>query len=138
MGFGEIWVCARNGEAGRHIKKVFNEANLFNPLRIIDSSFDFNAHFKSDDENPVLLLIDLDLPDERAWRIISAVHGTRFESRLRMIALVDNATERLIDRAYDSGVRSYLRKPFSFADFLGRVRLLNMQLIIARSGGTIR
>lgn len=138
MGIGEIWVCARDGEAGRHIKKVFDEANLFNPLRIIDGAFDFDAHFKCDGENPALLLLDLDLPGQRVWQIISAIRGTGFEPRLSIVALVDDSTEQLLDQAYDAGVKTYLRKPLAFGEFVACTRLLNMQLMIDHPDGSSR
>lgn len=133
MGLGEIWVCARDGEAGRHIKKIFDEANFFNPVRIVDK-FELHRLPRLDGQGPVLVLLDLGLPDERAWEILSAFRAAHLGSdpKTPIVALVDSSTEMLMDRAYDAGVKTYLRKPLTFAEFLARARLLQMRLMIDR------
>lgn len=129
---GALWILGDNLETGRHIKKIFDEANLLNPIRLIDNDFDCKAYFQAGKDLPLLILLDLGLRNQKAWDILDAARGTEAENTVRFIALVEASTEALLDRAYDAGVKTYLRKPFTFLQFLERARLSNMQFVIQK------
>ena len=132
MGNGEIWVCAASLEASRHIKKVFDEANFLNCVRVVDTAAKEESQLANQGNRPALVLVDLGCP--RAWEIISLVHSN-FDGKTPLIALVDGSTEPLLDRAYDAGVQTYLRSPLTFADFLQRARMLNLEFRIQQRAG---
>jgi AmiR/NasT family two-component response regulator len=128
MGTGEIWVYGKEQETGAQIAKAFNESNLINPVRVIKSDSDFSGLFRAKAMLPAVLL--LDLSEERVWEFISAARANPPGERVPMIALVDDASEALIDKAYDAGVKTYLKKPLVFTDFVLRARLLNLSFLI--------
>jgi PleD family two-component response regulator len=129
---GAIWICAETFEDGRHIKKVFDEANLLNPVEVVENAFDYSAFFESGTNLPLIVLLDLGMPYNRAWNILSAARGTIADEKVCFIGLIEDSTETLLDRAYDAGVKSYLRKPLTFVQFLERARLLNVEFVIGR------
>lgn len=133
MGSGEIWVCSTCLEAGSQIKKEFESSNFLNPVRVIDGRFDFRKYFGNDGKatEPLLLLIDLGLPHGKAWEIVESIRD-RILDGLPAIALVDDSTELLLDRAFEAGMKTYVRKPLRFAEFIGRTRLVNLTFAIQR------
>ena len=130
MGKGEVWVFGGDSETSRHIAKVL--AGLVNPVRVIENSFDFEAFFLSDETPPLLLL--LDLSNKRSWQIINLATQHGVDQQITIVALVDAATEHLVDRAYEAGAKTYLRKPLVFSDFVKRAKLLNLNVLIHPSG----
>ena len=128
MGNGEIWVCPNGLKAGRHIKTMFEEGKLLNPVRLIDHTFDFHSHFSSDAACPLLLLLDLSC--ENAWDILASLREIPATRDLPVIALIDDTNESLLDRAYEAGAKTYLRTPLAFSEFVLRARLVGLNFLI--------
>ena len=133
MGKGEIWVFEGDSETSRHIAKVLS--GLVNPVRVVENNFDFEACFRgqSDETPPLLLLVDLS--NRQSWQIINLATQHGVDERMTMVALVDASTEHLVDRAYEAGAKTYLRKPLVFSDFVRRAKLLNLNVLIHPSRG---
>ena len=74
---------------------------------------------------PLLILVDLSI--RAVWEILELLQRERDGCGYPVIALVDDETECLLDRAYETGVRTYLRRPFTFAEFIERARLMRLQ-----------
>ena len=134
MGTREIWIWGAGPEAEAQIAEALREGNLINPVRVIEDNFDFDAFFRRKEPLPLLLL--LDLANARIWNVGGAVRKHQADERMAMIALVDKSTESLIDKAYDVGMKTYLRKPLAFSEFAMRAKLLNMSLRIERPDET--
>lgn len=132
---GSVWIWAGSNETAEHVKKVFENANFLNPVHIISDDLNFHNAFKSGRNLPLMFLLEL-LPgtNQNVMEILLASHGTLAEQIVRFVALIDETAEKLLDRAYDAGVRSHLRKPFTFHEFLNRARLLNLGIAIGSPG----
>jgi AmiR/NasT family two-component response regulator len=130
MGKGEIWVLGGDAETSRHIAKVLS--GLVNPVRTIENGFDFDDLFRGDESPPLLLL--LDLSHKQSWGIMDRVVQYGMDQGMNMIGLVDASTEHLVDRAYEVGAKTYLRKPLVFSDFVQRAKLLKMNVLIHPKG----
>ena len=122
-----IWLIASK-ETGKHIHGIFSEARLINPIKLIENESELAAVLQPGSLEPRLVLLDINLPDGTAWRSVQLLVERRLESRL--IALVDTGSEALLDRAYGSGIKTYLRKGFSFPDFLERARALDLRFVL--------
>jgi AmiR/NasT family two-component response regulator len=133
MGKREIWVCADRLEAGE-LKKRLEEGNILNPIRVLEENFSFENFFGMDGQGPLIVL--LDLSHARSWEIIAAARENGAKESMRIVALVDDSTEKLIDRAYDGGVKTYLRKPIMLAEFLLRLKMLDLNVVIERPTDT--
>jgi DNA-binding response OmpR family regulator len=70
---------------------------------------------------PHLLLIDLDLPDQGGWELCSQI---RQESDVPIILLAGTWSEADAVRGFAMGVDDYITQPFSLQEFLGRVRAI--------------
>lgn len=135
MDQGSVWIWASSNETAKHVKKVFDDAKFLNPVHIVPSELNFRKVFQSGKNLPLMFLLDL-LPgtDQTVLDILLASQGTLAEQMVRFVALIDETAEKLLDRAYDAGVKSHLRKPVTFHDFLQRARLLNLGVAIGRAG----
>lgn len=127
MEIGAVWVWASDCETGRHIKKIFDDANFVNPVRLVDSNLSFEESMQNALARPLVGLVDLALPHGKAWNILEGARALT-GGQISFIALLEAGSESFLDRAYDAGVKSYLTKPFAFAPFLERARLLNMHV----------
>src|SRR5262245_22196058 len=122
-----IWVIASR-KTGKGIKAIFNEARLLNPVKLIETSIELAAALQPGYPPPRLILLDLNLPGGIAWDTLKMLCERRLE--FLIIALVDARSEALLDRAYDAGIKTYLRNDFAFADFLERAHVLDLQFVL--------
>ena len=128
---GAVWIWAFNKETGRQIKKILDDANFINPTRFLDSDSDFRQCLRAAATPPLLGLVDLSLPDGKAWDIMAEARALTGD-QIAFIVLIESGAESILDRAYDAGAKSYLTKPFAFPQFLERARLLKMHLSLTR------
>jgi len=122
-----IWVIASQAGSGRQIQSMFEKARLINPIKVITNDQEFTNALACDGECPQVVLLDLGMP-ELPWKVMDQFHERRIEPCV--IALIDQSSENLLDRAYGAGVKSYLRKPFAFREFLERARILELQFAL--------
>jgi DNA-binding response OmpR family regulator len=73
----------------------------------------------ADSKSPDLLLLDLNLPDMKGWDIVQAV---REKSTTPIIILTGNDRESDVVRGLEIGADDFVKKPFSPAELLGRIR----------------
>ena len=125
-----IWIWASNAEEARHLKKIFDEVNLLNPITLLDATTPFRASQLT--TRPIVALLDLFLPNDRAWEILAEARNIT-DGELCFLALIKPGEESILDRAYDAGVKSYLVKPFTFVQFIERARLLQLNSILNAS-----
>ena len=125
-----IWIWASNAEDARHLKKIFDEVNLLNPITFLDTHTPFRASELT--TRPIVALLDLSLPNDRAWEILAEARNIT-DGELRFLALIQPGEESILDRAYDAGVKSYLVKPFTFMQFIERARLLQLNSLLSAS-----
>jgi DNA-binding response OmpR family regulator len=71
---------------------------------------------------PDLVLLDLDLDDDAAWEIISALSGHEVTCEIPVIAL--SSGDRLCEatKLWNAGFCGYLKKPVAYAPLLAAVR----------------
>ena len=118
-----IFVGGKTKAASRHIIKVFEAANCLNPMFVFGDVPSLQKLIRNN--CPLLILVDLSI--RAVWEILELLQRERDGCGYPVIALVDDETECLLDRAYETGVRTYLRRPFTFAEFIERARLMRLQ-----------
>ena len=118
-----ILVAAKTKAASRHIVKIFEAANCLNPMHVFEDVHSLKKLIGQ--VCPILLLVDLGM--RSAWDVLEVLQTERDGCAFPVMALIDDETEKLLDRAYDTGVVTYLRKPFTFAEFIERARLMRLQ-----------
>ena len=123
-----IWIWASSAENARHIKKIFDEVSCINPVVLMDATHDFPDAVAAHTPEPLLALIDLSMPNNAAWEILE--EAQKLNSKICFIALIDKGADSMLDRAYDLGVKSYLKRPFTFAQFIDRSRICNLKSVL--------
>jgi DNA-binding NarL/FixJ family response regulator len=123
-----IWVIASESNTVRRVTHLFNKARLINPVKPIETNEELSAAFHPGYPPPRLILLDVSMLDGLCWEALNTLRNRKFESKV--IALVDGESEALLDRAYEAGIKTYLRKDFTFEDFLERMRAVDLQLVL--------
>lgn len=134
-----IVVAAGRTSEGLRIKEVFEGANLLNPVHLIHSGRELMQYLggegiygnRSKFPLPGVLLLDCDLPDIACERVMREMRAREGLAKIPVVLLVSAETEGRLDAAYEAGATTYLRKPFTFADFLERSRIGNFRFFIA-------
>lgn len=134
------WVVVATAEAqqGLQIKEQFEKVLLLNPVHVVRSSEELLAylrgtgiyHERKKFPLPRVLLLDLDLPGVSAWQALDLIREDPALAEIATVVLVSAETQHLVDKAYESCAKSYLRKPFTFAEFLERSRILGLNWIL--------
>ncbi|MBV9036879.1 MAG: response regulator [Acidobacteriaceae bacterium] len=77
-------------------------------------------------EMPDLVLLDLKLPMVGGHRILERMRATPHTRRLPVVVLTSSNEDGDIERAYDLGANSYIRKPVNSEEFLSSVSQLGL------------
>ena len=91
-------------------------AYLFGP----DGSGEVSAH------RPLLILLDLNLPDMTGVAILEKVKGNLHTRRTPVVVLTTTDDEREIQRCYDLGANVYITKPVDYEGFANAIRQLGL------------
>ncbi|WP_309381475.1 response regulator [Cerasicoccus frondis] len=96
--------------------------------RVRDGAEALDCLFKRGDfanaETPDLLLLDLKLPGMSGFELLEEIRETpRFAALPTVVFSTSNARHD-VERAYQLGANSYLKKPMEFADFRQMVSVL--------------
>jgi DNA-binding response OmpR family regulator len=100
---------------------------------VIGASNVLTAVATFEQENPDLVLLDINLPDGSGFEVCSAI---RRVSRAPIMMLTVRGEEEDLVRALDLGADDYLTKPFSPRTLIARVRALLRRAGIEVSGRT--
>lgn len=73
-------------------------------------------------ELPKLMLLDLNLPRLDGHEVLRAVRAAAHTRRLPVVVLTSSVEQEDLEKSYDGGVNSYVRKPIVFEQFLDAVR----------------
>lgn len=132
------WIVVAEGKSkdGAAAKAVFEKARLLNPVQLIHNGGELLAYLRGDGiyQNrekfplPALVLIDCDLPGPNCEEVLRFMRQTPSLASIPAIVLLQDDDD--VDRFYEAGAASYLRKPFSFAEFLERSRIANMHYLL--------
>jgi CheY-like chemotaxis protein len=126
---GSILVASENREKARHIAKIFGDANFLNPIAFATNMARALGLMRGEDSSIWIQLLFVELSAEWIWDLLEAFKEEENHSKIPIIALV-NGNEALLDKAYEAGVKSYLKLPFTFAEFLERSRLLQLKCVL--------
>jgi CheY-like chemotaxis protein len=70
------------------------------------------------DQNPQLILLDLDLPDIHGSKVLEGLQAQPGTAQTPVIVISADATPSQIERMLTAGARNYLTKPFEIRRFL--------------------
>jgi CheY-like chemotaxis protein len=85
-------------------------------------------HGKGGDVRPLprVVLLDLKLPRLDGFQVLERIRQEPRTKFLPVVMLTSSAEQQDLERSYELGANSYLRKPVSFADFLEAAKQIDV------------
>jgi CheY-like chemotaxis protein len=117
----------------RLIEKNLKRAGVFNEVRhFLDgtSALDYLTDQQSRGQRPLLVLLDLNLPDMSGFDILVKLKADPALRPAPVIVLTTTDDEREIRRCYELGCNVYITKPVNYETFAQAVRQLGLFLAV--------
>ncbi|HEY0053235.1 MAG TPA: response regulator [Caulobacteraceae bacterium] len=118
------------------IEKNIRRANISNEIVHFDhgsSALDFMFSEEVRQNGPLLILLDLNLPDMSGTDILEKVKGDERLKRAPVVVLTTTDDKVEIQRCYDLGCNVYITKPVDYEAFADAIRQLGLFLSVMQS-----
>jgi CheY-like chemotaxis protein len=116
----------------RLIEKNIRRAGVMNELKHFADGGSAEAYFKgiangsSGAGTPILILLDLNLPDMSGIDILERIKGDDILRLAPVIVLTTTDSQEEIKRCYDLGCNVYITKPVDYEQFAHAIRQLGL------------
>lgn len=118
----------------RLIEKNVRRAGVTNELRHFADGTTASAYLFGRGEapkaDPMLVLLDLNLPDMSGTDILARIKEDAGLRRVPVIVLTTTDDQREIQRCYDLGCNVYITKPVEYETFAAAIRQLGLFLTV--------
>ena len=118
------------------IEKNIRRANINNEIKHFVDGGTALDHLFSDEvlaNGPMLILLDLNLPDMSGIDILERVKGDDRLRRAPVVVLTTTDDKVEIQRCYDLGCNVYITKPVDYEAFAGAIRQLGLFLSVIQA-----
>jgi CheY-like chemotaxis protein len=118
------------------IEKNIRRANISNEIVHFDSGQPALDYLFSEDvraNGPMLILLDLNLPDMQGTDILAEVKKDERLKRAPVVVLTTTDDKAEIQRCYDLGCNVYITKPVDYESFAGAIRQLGLFLSVMQA-----
>jgi CheY-like chemotaxis protein len=118
------------------IEKNIRRANISNDIaHFADGGSALDYLFSEDVQanGPMLILLDLNLPDMSGTDILERVKGDERLRRAPVVVLTTTDDKVEIQRCYDLGCNVYITKPVDYEAFAGAIRQLGLFLSVMQA-----
>lgn len=118
------------------IEKNIRRANISNDIIHFDSGQPALDYLFSDAvraNGPMLILLDLNLPDMQGTDILAEVKQDERLKRAPVVVLTTTDDKTEIQRCYDLGCNVYITKPVDYESFAGAIRQLGLFLSVMQA-----
>ena len=115
------------------IEKNIRRANIANEIAHFDdggSALDYLFSPEVRANGPLLILLDLNLPDMSGTDILAKVKGDERLRRAPVVVLTTTDDKVEIERCYDLGCNVYITKPVNYESFAQAIRQLGLFLAV--------
>ena len=120
----------------RLIEKNIRRANIANDIaHFADGSSALDYLFSPEvrANGPLLILLDLNLPDMSGTDILDKVKNDERLRRAPVVVLTTTDDKVEIQRCYDLGCNVYITKPVDYESFAGAIRQLGLFLSVMQA-----
>ncbi|MGQ3069281.1 MAG: response regulator [Brevundimonas sp.] len=120
----------------RLIEKNIRRANIANDIaHFADGSSALDYLFSPEvrANGPLLILLDLNLPDMSGTDILEKVKNDERLRRAPVVVLTTTDDKVEIQRCYDLGCNVYITKPVDYESFAGAIRQLGLFLSVMQA-----
>jgi CheY-like chemotaxis protein len=117
----------------RLIEKNIRRAGVSNEIRHFDyggSALEYLMGGKTQGSRPLLILLDLNLPDMSGTDILEKIKADDRLHRAPVIVLTTTDDKNEIQRCYDLGCNVYITKPVEYETFAAAIRQLGLFLSV--------
>ena len=127
----------------RLIEKNIRRAGVTNEIiAFTDGTTALNHLFASEPgggvrREPLLILLDLNLPDMSGVDILKRVKADEQLRRAPVVVLTTTDDKREIERCYDLGCNVYITKPLNYESFASAIRQLGLFLSVIQVPETL-
>lgn len=118
------------------IEKNIRRANISNDIVHFDSGQPALDYLFSEEvraNGPMLILLDLNLPDMQGTDILAEVKKDERLKRAPVVVLTTTDDKTEIQRCYDLGCNVYITKPVDYESFAGAIRQLGLFLSVMQA-----
>ena len=118
------------------IEKNIRRANISNEIVHFDHGQPALDYLFSDEvraNGPMLILLDLNLPDMSGTDILAEVKKDERLKRAPVVVLTTTDDKTEIQRCYDLGCNVYITKPVDYESFAGAIRQLGLFLSVMQA-----
>ena len=117
----------------RLIEKNIRRAGVCNEIRHFSdgtSALDHLFSASDPDPGPVLVLLDLNLPDMSGTDILARLKADESRRLTPVVVLTTTDDQREVQRCYDLGCNVYITKPVEYETFAQAIRQLGLFLSV--------
>ena len=117
-------------------EKNIRRANISNEIIHFDHGQPALDYLFSEDvraNGPMLILLDLNLPDMQGTDILAEVKKDERLKRAPVVVLTTTDDKVEIQRCYDLGCNVYITKPVDYESFAGAIRQLGLFLSVMQA-----
>ncbi|MES2860039.1 MAG: response regulator [Pseudomonadota bacterium] len=118
------------------IEKNIRRANIANEIVHFDHGQPALDYLFSEEvraNGPMLILLDLNLPDMQGTDILAEVKKDERLRRAPVVVLTTTDDKTEIQRCYDLGCNVYITKPVDYESFAGAIRQLGLFLSVMQA-----
>ena len=118
------------------IVKNIRRANINNEIMHFDHGQPALDYLFSEEvrlNGPMLILLDLNLPDMSGTEILAEVKKDERLKRAPVVVLTTTDDKTEIQRCYDLGCNVYITKPVDYESFAGAIRQLGLFLSVMQA-----
>ena len=120
----------------RLIEKNIRRANIANEIAHFaegGTALDYLFSEEVRHNGPLLILLDLNLPDMSGTEILARVKKDERLHRAPVVVLTTTDDKLEIERCYDLGCNVYITKPVDYESFAGAIRQLGLFLSVMQA-----
>ena len=121
----------------RLIEKNLRRSNITNEIKIIDNGqaaldylFKKGDYTKSNHHSPLLVLLDLNLPEFDGYQVLEQMKADDRTKRIPVIILTTTDDSREVARCYELGCNVYITKPVDYDHFSEAIRKIGLFLSV--------
>jgi CheY-like chemotaxis protein len=123
------------------VRRAFKKSGLINPLRHCcdgDEALDYlycRGAYSAPGAapRPSVILLDLNMPGADGRDVLAEIKQTEDLKQIPVVVLTTSSDERDIEKCYEMGANSYIKKPVDLDGFMRAVQLLKdywLQIVI--------
>jgi len=133
----KILLVACTEEDARSIRETLLRIKVQNPIEILPHTSDLLPYLKREGNSlgeatsPALILLDLSNREESGFGLLRRLHNRVGDLKIPIAVLAGKEGLDQIRRAYQLGVRTFLRKPLSPTEFKAMIETLQVPIVYA-------